>query len=92
MMDQTELRTEVAAARDQARLMRIEFNRAGKKPDWATLERQVMQPLVEVRTRLQEELARRGSRENLIPIDRDPVPTKYAERVRRYYEQLGQKQ
>jgi hypothetical protein len=46
-------------------------------------------PLAELRNRLTEELARRESKENLVPIDRDPVPTKYAERVRRYYEDLG---
>jgi hypothetical protein len=50
---------------------------------------QIGQPLAEIRTRLGEELARRESKENLVPIDRDPVPTKYAERVRRYYEELG---
>ena len=36
-----------------------------------------------------EELARRDSRESLVPIDRDPVPSKYVEHVRRYYEELG---
>jgi hypothetical protein len=46
-------------------------------------------PLAELRNRLTEELARRESKENLVPIDRDPVPPKYAERVRRYYEELG---
>jgi hypothetical protein len=24
-----------------------------------------------------------------VPIDRDPVPTRYSELVRRYYEELG---
>jgi hypothetical protein len=46
-------------------------------------------PLAELRNRLTEELARRESKESLVPIDRDPVPAKYAERVRRYYEDLG---
>ena len=46
-------------------------------------------PLVELRTRINEELARRESKEALVPIDRDPVPTRYTELVRRYYEQLG---
>jgi hypothetical protein len=45
--------------------------------------------LVELRTRISEELARRESKEALVPIDRDPVPTRYSELVRRYYEELG---
>jgi len=89
MVDQPDLRTQVATARDQARQMRIDFKREGKKPDWATMDLKVVRPLVEVRTRINEELARRGSRESLVPLDRDPVPNKYAELVRRYYEQLG---
>jgi hypothetical protein len=42
-----------------------------------------------VRARVAEELSRRDSRESLAPIDRDPVPTRFAESVRRYYEELG---
>jgi hypothetical protein len=50
---------------------------------------QVLKPLVEVRDQLAEELARREPHENLVPIDRDPVPGRYSELVRRYYEELG---
>ena len=46
-------------------------------------------PLVQLRMRISEELARRESKEALVPIDRDPVPTRYSELVRRYYEELG---
>jgi hypothetical protein len=42
-----------------------------------------------LRERVQEELARRESKDALVPIDRDPVPSRYSELVRRYYEQLG---
>ena len=48
-----------------------------------------LKPLVEVRSRLAEELARRENRDPLVPIDRDPVPNRYTELVRRYYEELG---
>jgi hypothetical protein len=48
-----------------------------------------MKPLQEVRDRLADELARLGSKEALVPIDRDPVPNRYSELVRRYYEELG---
>ncbi len=50
---------------------------------------QIAGPLVELRSRVSEELARRESKEALVPIDRDPVPTRYSELVRRYYEELG---
>ena len=50
---------------------------------------QIAGPLVEVRDRVAEELARRESNDALVPIDRDPVPPQFSELVRRYYEQLG---
>ena len=89
IVDFPDLRNEIANARERARQMRVEAKRDLKKPDWAVVRTEVMQPLVEVRQRLREELARRTSRESLVPIDRDPVPGRYAEQVRRYYEQLG---
>src|SRR5439155_6155997 len=89
MIDVPDLRNGVATARERARLMRQEFKRDLKKPDWAIVRLQVIKPLVEVRDRITEELARRQSVDSLVPIDRDPVPTRYSERVRRYYEELG---
>jgi hypothetical protein len=50
---------------------------------------QVMQPLTEVRDRIADELSRRESREAMVPLDRDPVPARYSDLVRRYYEELG---
>ena len=50
---------------------------------------QIAQPLAEVRNRINEELARRQSSEALVPIDRDPVPNKFSDLVRKYYEKLG---
>jgi hypothetical protein len=84
-----DLRNEVAAARERARLMRQDFKRDQKKPDWAVVRLQVMKPLLEVRDRIADELARRDSNDALVPIDRDPVPTRYSDLVRRYYEELG---
>jgi hypothetical protein len=89
MIDQTDLRNEIATARDRAGVMRREFKQDRKKPDWAVVQLQVIQPLTEVRDRLAEELIRRQSREALVPIDRDPVPNRYSDLVRRYYEELG---
>ncbi|MBL9129081.1 MAG: hypothetical protein JNL97_15635, partial [Verrucomicrobiales bacterium] len=89
MIDLPELRTEVATARERARLVRQELRRDHEKPDWAVVRLEVVGPLVEVRSRIQEELARRGAGEGIVPIDRDPVPTRFSELVRRYYEELG---
>jgi hypothetical protein len=89
MLDAPDLRNEVATARERARVVRQEFKRDGKKPDWAVVQLQVMKPLAEVRDLVAEELARRQSREALVPIDRDPVPNRYSDLVRRYYEELG---
>ncbi len=89
MVDLPDLRNEVSMARERARQMRQEFKGDRKKPDWAKVELQVVKPLVEVRQKLQEELARREVKDSLVPIDRDPVPARYSELVRRYYENLG---
>lgn len=89
LLDQPALRDAVANARERARLLRQEYRRDLKKPDWAVVQLQVLKPLVEVRSRITEELARRDSNDPLVPIDRDPVPNRFAESVRRYYEELG---
>ncbi len=89
MVELPSLRSEIATARERAREMRLEFKRDQKKPDWAVVKLQVLRPLVEVRDQIAEELARRGPKDTLVPIDRDPVPPRFTELVRRYYEELG---
>ena len=89
MLDIPELRTQVAQVRDRARAVRQDYKRSGQKPDWAVVRLKIANPLAEVRSRISEELARLESKDALVPIDRDPVPTKYSELVRRYYERLG---
>ena len=89
IIENPELRNTVAEAREQARLLRRDFRQDLKKPDWTVVQLQILKPLLEVRSRVAEELARRDSKDSLAPIDRDPVPNRYAESVRRYYEELG---
>ncbi len=89
LVDDPTLRDDIAKARERARLTRQDFKRERKKPDWAVVQLQVMKPLTEVRDRIAEELARRESRDALVPLDRDPVPNRYSELVRRYYQELG---
>ncbi len=90
MVDDPQWRNAVATARERARLVRQDYTRSIKKPDWAVVQLQVLKPLVEVRSHIADELARReASRESLVPIDKDPVPPRFADSVRRYYEELG---
>jgi hypothetical protein len=89
MIDEADLRNEVAAARERARVIRQEYKREMRKPDWAVVRLQVMTPLNEVRQKLLDELARRDATDSMVPIDRDPVSSRYSELVRRYYEELG---
>ena len=89
LLDAPDLRNAVANARERARLLRRDMVQERKKPDWAVVQLQILKPLVEVRARVAEELSRRDSKESLAPIDRDPVPARFAESVRRYYEELG---
>jgi hypothetical protein len=92
IVDAPDLRNAVAAARENARLLRQDYTRDLKKPDWAVVQLQIVKPLLEVRDHISDELARRESKDSLTPIDRDPVPNRYAESVRKYYEQLGKDQ
>lgn len=90
MLSEDELREEVARVRDRAREMRAEFVRHGKTPQWDLVRSQILTPLAELRMQIGEKLAQLQSDEALVPIDRDPVPERYAEVVRKYFENLGE--
>ncbi len=89
MLDDPDLRAEAARIRDRARGFRVELKRHSKEPSWDLVELQVAKPLAELRDRVAEELLRRTSDDAAIPLDRDPVPSRFTEQVRRYYERLG---
>lgn len=89
MLDDPDLRAEAARIREVAKGMRAEFKRHSVDPKWEMVRSQVRAPLAQLRDRVSEELARREKKDTLVPIDRDPVPTKFAEQVRKYYENLG---
>ena len=69
--------------------MRRDFNREGARPQWGLMEEEIMQPLRELRKRVDEELAKREQPEARLPLNRDPVPGPFEEVVREYYERLG---
>ncbi len=92
MVGDPELRAEAARIRDRARALRGEFERHSEAPKYELLKEQVLEPLVQLRDRLAEELARRDVKRSDVPLDRDPVPREYAEQVREYFERLGRGQ
>ena len=89
MLSNPELRNEAATVLDRARHLRSEFQRAALAPSADHLNSRIISPLVELRDKVTEELARREGKNPLSPVDRDPVPEAYRELVQKYYEQLG---
>jgi hypothetical protein len=89
MLTERDLKDEAAKIRDRARSIRTEFTRHGKEPKWDIVKQQITNPLTELRKHLSDKLAQLQSDEALVPIDRDPVPRRFAELVRKYYENLG---
>ena len=89
LIQDPQLRAEAARIRDRVRGARDDFRRHAKAPDPGELEQMIAEPIRELRDRVAEEVRRRASPDALVPIDRDPVPPRFAEGVRRYYERLG---
>jgi hypothetical protein len=89
MIDDPALRAETARVRDRARDIRKNLKRHAETPNWELVRTKVLEPLVELRRQVDQELLRRTAEESLVPIDRDPVPPRYSEQIRLYYERLG---
>jgi len=90
MIGDRDLSNQASRIRDRAREFRRDFKRHGREPQWSLVREMVAEPLEELKQSVSDELLRRSAERNeLVPIDRDPVPDRYADRVRRYYEELG---
>ena len=90
MIADPDLRAEASRIREQARELRKEMKeRHSADPNWDLVKLKVAKPLAELKDRVAEEIMRRGSKDALVPLDRDPVPVEYQDAVRRYYERLG---
>ena len=89
MISDPQLQAEVQKVRDRARSARAEFKRHTLTPNWDLVRTSVHQPMIELQQRLAEEIAKRETPDSLVPVDRDPVPTRYRDLVRSYYERLG---
>jgi hypothetical protein len=91
-LDDQAWRNEAAGVRDRARAVRSEFVRYGTEPQWDLVRQSIMQPLVDLRKQVKDELARLQKNQARVPIDRDPVPGQYEDRVKRYFETVGEDQ
>jgi hypothetical protein len=89
LLNQPELRNEAAKVLDNARAMRIDHERNDAAPQVDHLQMRILNPLVELRDRVAEELAKRDTKNPMVPVDRDPVPPAFRELVKRYYQELG---
>jgi hypothetical protein len=90
LLGEPRLRTDAARVLDRARIMRGEVKRHAGQPQWSLLETEVVRPLSELRDRVNEELRRVApEKDALSPIDRDPVPSRYSDLVRRYWKSLS---
>ena len=89
MIGDPKLQAEVARVRERARSLRAEFKRHSVSPNWDLVRTSVHEPMIELQRQLSEEIARRESPDSLVPVDRDPVPSRYRDLVRSYYERLG---
>ncbi|MBU6237240.1 MAG: DUF4175 family protein [Planctomycetes bacterium] len=85
-----ELKAEAARIREAAREMRIEYKRHSKVPQWPLVERLITQPMDQLRGRIAQELLRKTAEKNqIVPLDRDPVPRQFQKALDSYFERLG---
>jgi hypothetical protein len=82
----------LATVRERVGVYRRDFRENGRTPSNEDLQNKVLAPLALARSWVEQELARTQNDRSLVPLDRDPVPDKYSELVRKYYEKLGSPQ
>lgn len=91
-VDPVDLRNQLAVVRERIGGYRSEYRLRGIVPPVDKVKQDILVPMGQVRVWIQEELARQTGSDNLVPLDRDPVPDNYADLVRQYYEKLGSAQ
>ena len=89
LLDDPAQRQQIADALAQAQDLRSNYIRHSQLPQWALVMDNVVSPLMKVNTALHQQLLRAEQPGALQPVDQDPVPDKYADSVKRYYEALG---
>ena len=60
-----------------------------EKPGDDQLDQKIVRPLAEAARKIDARLRELDRKDPLAPVGRDPVPERYDELVRRYFEELG---
>ena len=90
LMTDSQLRWEATQIRQAAREIRKDYRKHAADPKWAEVEDLVAKPLRDLQRKVSQELLRRAAEKTeIVPIDRDPVPSEFSKSVREYYENLG---
>ncbi len=90
LVSDPQLRSEATRIRQAARELRSEVKKHAAEPQWDLVKELVADPLRELSQQVSQELLRKvGDKNSLVPIDKDPVPGRFNDSVRRYYENLG---
>jgi hypothetical protein len=89
LLEKPQLRAAVARAQQAGEQLRSDMKRAATKPSQKDLEDRLLSPLTQIRDAINAELARIEGKQTDTPVDRDPVPRRFEEPVRKYYEALG---
>ncbi len=83
-------KAEAARIREAAREFRMEYKRHAKEPQWDLVKELISDPLKDLQKKVREELLRKTAKQNeLVPLDRDPVPERFQRKLDRYFEELG---
>ena len=90
LVSDPEMKADAARIREAAREMRIDYTRHSKDPQWPLVKRLIVQPLDQLREKVQDALLRASAERNaIVPVDRDPLPSNYQRQLDQYYENLG---
>ncbi len=89
LLERPQLRVAVARAQQAGEQLRADMKRSATKPSQKEVEDRLLSPLAQIRDAINAELARVEGKQTDTPVDRDPVPRRFEEPVRKYYEALG---
>ena len=89
LLQDQKLRQKVASIRDRMRQMEMDKKRFSKKPAAEQIQKKLFEPLAELQVEISEELAKMNDTKGKVRIDKDPIPEKYEEQVRNYFNRLG---
>ncbi|HAN97401.1 MAG TPA: hypothetical protein DCQ98_08215 [Planctomycetaceae bacterium] len=83
------LRDEATRIRERAELMRRDYLRHSLPPDEATIGTAIAEPLERLTLEIAAERRRLEGKDAAVRLDRDEIPQRFEDQVRRYFERLG---